>query len=175
MIESYSLHKFLAKHLELRGWPFPVHYGPTRVKSGNCVVIERNRNSGDTLDPNKTGEGDRLAVRLMGCAATVYAASGHKGAHLGDHETLCEDLVDSVHSGILLWAPQAKARVTITGGRPLRADELGYLTENPNWVGAAYQLTFAIGRGVFDHDSKGRIAKRYAKISDVETDVTAEN
>lgn len=194
MIASYELSKYLTAHLKLRGWPLAVQYGPVRFtpKPGeNAVIVERNRNSGDTVDPKRkpayTHDGKTIggrdisttetgvAVRLMQCAATVYASKGVKGAHLGDHETLCDDLVDALHCGILLWSGRAKSGVTIVGGRYLRADELELLTETPTWPGVAYQLQFAIERGVFDRNSGGTTAKRYAEIADVETDVNAEN
>jgi hypothetical protein len=190
MIASYELSKYLTAHLRLRGWPLKTVYGPVRFKPPahkNTVIVERNRNSGDTVEPKarpalaRESIGGRVmpstevgvAVRLMQCTATIFASSGAKGAHLGTHETLCDELVDALHCGILLWSGISKSGVTITSGRYLRADELDLLTEDPTWPGVAYQLQFAIQRGVFDRDSDGNPARRYAKIADVETDVNA--
>ena len=156
-----------ALHYDLKGMldelKFPIHwlYGPTPVTVDGypalTVVVERNRDgqSDAIRAPQGAHPNARQSrVRELPAKITIYAReTAVAGAHIGDHETLCEKVVDALIVALAEWGTAAKVgTIAITEARYLRADERADVEK---WPGVVYVLRFTVPRGVRRRDFLG--------------------
>jgi hypothetical protein len=153
----YEMSLAIRDDLLTRGFPFAVDYGPIRptieTYPEGLVTFERDRDASDAVRaPVGTSSNPRKFRTLdMGGRVTIYAASNVAGAHVGEHETLCEDYVDAVIVALVEWATANKAGpdLVITEARHMRANE----RDDPEeWTGAAYLIRFRVSRAVYKRD-----------------------
>ena len=163
-----SLTRGVAADLAARRFPFPVIFGPERMTraapTDTCIVIERDRDGGDGFDSvmgvqvnrgTNTPAGRRQATRFMGVQAMIWAKSNLTGADEGDHEDLCDQLVDALYSAVDTWQ-QANVRVMNfkPTGRYLKAHEIAELVAE-TWPGVVYLMRWRLPHGVYSTDFKG--------------------
>ncbi len=148
----------IVERLSARKFPFPVVYGPEqhdRDSFDTTIVFERDEKQNDTLGTAQGFQRNprKHYTRKLAVVATVYAKATVANAMIGDHEFLCEQLVDAVTVAIDEWCSEAKAGEPEYGEmRYLRRDEMGKLE---TWPGRAYVVRFKIGRGVMARDYLG--------------------
>jgi hypothetical protein len=148
----------LAERLTARKFPFPVVYGPEqhdRDAFDTTIVFQRDESVNDTIgSPQGQQRNPRKHyTRKLAVVATIYAKSTEPNAMIGDHEWLCEQLVDAVTVALDEWCSEAKAGEPEYGEmRYLRREEMGKLE---TWPGRAYVVRFKIGRGVMARDYLG--------------------
>lgn len=168
----YPLSKDIQGLLRAKNFPLRVHYGPERMhREGypdNVVIIERDREASDTIGPPRGVQRNprKMRVRGLAGAATIYARSSKAGAHVGDHETLCEKFVDALLVALEHWATETRAiEIPVTESRYLSADERLQLarthapgvdaTAIEQWPGAVYRIKFAVPRALLDLNYAG--------------------
>lgn len=168
----YPMSKDIQTLLAAKKFPLRVHYGPERMHREaypeNVVIIERDREADDTIGPPKGVQPNPRKVNARGLAsvATIYARSARAGAHVGDHETLCEKFVDAVLAALSNWAKASRAvHIPITSARYLSAAERLQVArehapgvEAPKieaWPGAVYRIKFLVPRALLDLDYAG--------------------
>jgi hypothetical protein len=146
----YELSRDIEERLRVRKFPLKVHYGPEAVSReyhDPTIVMLRDLDADDTLraPAGQQRNPRKFAVRELAALALVYAKSSLDGAHRGDHERLCEKLIDGLTTELEAWATEAKCDVlTLTGGRYVNPAEL----ELEKWNGVVYALRFRVPRGV---------------------------
>lgn len=150
----------LDEGLRARGYVAPLSYGPRRFDRGlpaaTEIVVERDCERGDSVT-SPTGAHKQPAKpapvilrRNLGVKCTVYAQSTLPGAMRGDHEDLCEALVDAFLTEAVDWLSAAKAGdLQVTEARMLAAKDFPDGTAMfEQWPGVAYLVRFVVPRGV---------------------------
>ncbi len=153
----YELSRDIETLMRNRKFPVVVRYGPERAKfepgHGSAVIlIERDREQGDSHGPARGAAQNprHRYTRTLACVATFYAKSGLSGARVGNHEALCEKLIDGFSCALYEWASTSKAVGTAFGsGQYLSASEFADLE---TWPGVVYRLRFSVPRGVVELD-----------------------
>lgn len=149
----------IAERLAARKFPFPIVYGPEqheRESFDTTIVFQRDDRNSDTIGSAQGTQRNprKHYTRKLGVTVTVYAKSTVEHAHTGDHELLCEQLVDALNVAIDEWCAEARAgEPEYAEMRYLRRDELPEALQT--WPGRAYVLRFKIGRGVMARDYLG--------------------
>lgn len=142
-----------------RKFPFPIVYGPELHKRGSfdtTVVFQRDESQNDTIgSPQGFQRNPRKHyTRKLAVEVRIYAKSSLPDAMIGDHERLCEQLVDALCVLLDEWCTEAKAgEPEFSEARYLRAAELE--EEFQSWPGRVYVLRFRVGRGVTARDYLG--------------------
>ncbi len=168
----YNLSRDVQTLLVAKNFPLKVHYGPERMhREGypeNVIVFERDREASDTVGPARGAQRNvrKMRTRYLTGVATVYARSSSAGAHVGNHETLCEKFVDALLVALETWAKATRAiEIPITEARYLSAAErLAAAKEHApdvkaeaieTWPGVVYRIKFTLPRALFDLDYAG--------------------
>jgi hypothetical protein len=116
----------------------------------NLIVIERDREQGDSVGPpiGVQKNARKVTVRHLGVTTKIYAQSSVEGAAIQDHEHLCDQLVDALIVAIYQWGSESKAGIIpFTESKYLSAGERN---EEETWPGVVYSLRYRIPRAVFD-------------------------
>jgi hypothetical protein len=141
--------------LRARGFPVRVVYGPERLTRGvhpgqTVIMFERDRDSGDAVDPSKGADnnGRFKRVRKLGVVVTVYTQSSQPGARVNEQEACCDSMVDALVVVLDEWFQGTKtgALVQYAESRMMRGEELD--GEYQQWPGCVYRLRFDLPRGV---------------------------
>lgn len=149
----YQFSQDITDMLVAKLFPVNVYYGPERLTRDGYydseIVIERDRTAADTID---TAHGNnpnprRTRTRDLAAFATIYARSGLPGAHIGDHEYFCEQLIDALTVCFVSWATQGRSVVAVTDARYVDAKARGGVE---TWPGVVYVIKFRVSRGVYD-------------------------
>lgn len=164
----YEMALDLADMLRARRFPVDVRYGPERAPKEHetataVIVIERDAESTDVFGPAQGPRTNpkRRGVRILAARARIFAKSSLPGAHLGDHERLCEQLADALHCAIYEWGVQGKTGgIQIASSRYLRDKERA---EIEAWPGVVYEILFGVPRGVADLTFAGEQARGDAR------------
>lgn len=157
----YEMHRDITETLRSRKFPFPVYYGPERHKRDRfdtSIIFERDRGSSDVVEPVKGAQRNprKREVRELAAMATIFAKSTLPGALIGEHERLCEQLVDAVIIALEEWGTATGAGyIPITEAKYLSAAEFLAELEAPaqismfeGWPGVVYRLKFRVPRGM---------------------------
>ena len=158
----YGFAQDIASMLSAQKFPVDVVYGPERLERvGFCdavIVIERDRDSSDTFS---TAIGSRanprmLRSRALAAKATIYARSSLPGAHIGDHEFLCEQILDGLFCAIVNWGHGGGAgEIPVSDGRYIDPRTPSHKALEGFAPGVCYELKFRVSRGVSDVDFTG--------------------
>lgn len=155
----YLCARAVGTHLATKNFPFPVKYGPERLKreavSTTSIVFERDRGNSESFEAPRGQQQNprKMATRQHGAMATIYARSNVPGAMVQDHEALCDQIVDAVFVGLYRWAKaQQLTTITLTEARYLSAADRNDIE---TWDGAVYVIRFKVPAGVFDRDYAG--------------------
>jgi hypothetical protein len=164
----YEFGRDIEAALRARKFPIRVEYGPDRSNVAGFpslrVLLQRDRTQSDAFDPAKGAQRNphKRGVRSLSTVFTIYASSSLRGAHVGDHERLCEQVVDALWIAILEWgvATQAGFIPVLSGGyasaQKLETGEV--------WPGVVYELRIRVPRGVNVLDYKGAAEPEHAVI-----------
>lgn len=155
----YELSQAVTADLRAREFPIAVEYSPRVVNSeafpDSVIVFERD----DAPDAVTAAVGvqsnpRKYRTRTVGGRILVYARSNADGADVGEHESVCEDLVDAVIVSLIDCVSAAKGGpdVPIVEARYLRREER---PEVEQWPGRVYLLRFRVPRAVFKRDGAG--------------------
>lgn len=158
----YEMSKAVAATLASRKFPVKMIYGPERLPSNartHVIRFERDRDASDSVvgvrgalrNPRK------VLGRELAAAATIWARSSLESAHHGDHERLCEQLVDGLLIAMSEWyrvhGHAGSAIDYITDSRYLNPKDLG--EEFEQWPGVVYRIKFRVPRAVHVLTYKG--------------------
>ncbi len=155
----YEFHKEIAALLAAKGQPAAVRFGPERVSCerfpGQVIVIEHDE-AGDQLAPPAgfSRNPRRVADRMIGAQATIYARSSLPAAHRGDHERECEKVIDAFTVALVAWgvnvvkSPKGAPVSSMRYVKPKASD--GSELSPEVWPGVAYEIKFRVPRGVFE-------------------------
>lgn len=153
----------------LRSKKFPVHVTYERselIQAGiqdQRVTMMRDTDQGDSFAaPIGAHQNPRKrADRQVGGRALLWVRSSLPGAMIGDHERLCDTLVDATFCA-LLEAARVVCRVgSLTVGEckylsPKELVDLGVAASvTDSWSGVVYSMRFKAPRGVYDVDYAG--------------------
>lgn len=155
----YELSQAVEIDLRARKFPIVVEYGPRVVDPESfpdgVIVIERD-DTPDAVGPAVGAQSNprKYRTRTLGGKATVYARSNVDGASVGEHEAVCEALVDALLVSLIECVSAAKGGpdVPIAEARYLRRDER---PEVEVWPGRVYLLRFRVLRAVLKRDGQG--------------------
>lgn len=155
----YEMSKDIADTLHARKFPTVHRYGAQRIQRSygdRIVLIERDIEQTDSFAPpvGSKPNPNRAGVRSLAGKVTIFAASALHGAMLGDHEKICEALVDALIVAIKEWGVASRA-----GDIPL--PEMRYLTPKDRedaeaWPGVVYMIRFRVPRSVNAVDYAGQ-------------------
>lgn len=144
-----------------RKFPIRVHYAPEYFSAGSVesrITIERDTQAGDAFLPvqGNTRNTRKRGVRKLGCIARVWAEATQPGVMQHNHEELCDDYVDGLHTALQDWLKEAKASADaeIVAGRFLAPEEIRRL-EGGEWPGVVYELKFRVPRSVDYRNGEG--------------------
>lgn len=163
----YELSRDVEELLRARLYPVTCLHGPERPGRGgqhHSLVMVFERASGDRFDAPRgfTVNPRKVATRQLACQVTIYAKSNLPGAHRGDHERLCEQLIDALTVTLDNWADRQRAvGLAVTGGAYLTAADRD---DVEGWTGVVYALRFNLPRGVMARDFNGE-ARPEASLS----------
>jgi hypothetical protein len=154
---TFQLARGVAELLTAQRFPVRVHYGPEQFERGaydDAIVIERDREGGDAVDPVRGAHSNPRAhgTRQIGMIAHVYARSSLEGARALEHEWLCDQYVDALIVAIRKWSVATRSGVAWGAGGFVDAAERG---DVETWPGVVYRLRFRIARGVADRTFEG--------------------
>jgi hypothetical protein len=153
------MHRDIAETLATRQIPFPVYYGPentTRDRFDTAIVFERERGANDLFRAGQGAQRNprKREIRELAAQVTIYARSSLGGAHIGDHERLCEQLADAVIIALEEWGTASRAgHIPITEAKYLSAADLATEQDAPDarvdvWPGVVYRIKFRVPRGM---------------------------
>ncbi len=155
----YELARDLQTLLTARKFPVNVIHGPPRLGlpetfgAGSLEVhTQLDAQGGDDVGGAARGSKAnprQVGTRAIGVRALIYARSSLDGAGIGDHEKLCQALVDGVIVSLLHWASETKAvGFAFKSGKMISRDErVAEGSDTP--PGAVYELVFSVPRGVY--------------------------
>jgi hypothetical protein len=143
-----------------RKFPLTWEYGPLNVKiedyPDSLVVVERDRTRADAVRPSLGTQGNpkKYRMRDLGAEIRIYARSTVEGAHVGNHEDLCEQIVDGLIVSLIEWGSSrlASADVPIVESRYLSPGERD---DVECWPGVIYLLRINVPRAVYKRDFTG--------------------
>ena len=156
---TYRLSVGVASLLNARGFPIPVTYGRERVERGSPslrIVVERDRENSDAILPvqGMRRNPPKVAVRMLASKATIWAKSELRGATQGEHEDLCEQIVDAVIAAVDDWiGSNHNVKPTFTEARYESPEAAG--APEGTWPGVVYVLRWAIPHEVTTRDYVG--------------------
>lgn len=146
----------------MRAARFPLHvvHGPERLTrtapTDTTVIVERDRDAGDSFDTVHGSHRNprRVATRLVGAKATIWAKSNAPGARDAEHEDLCDQIVDAFYVRLRIWihGHTGGALLAVRESRYLKSAELNGLE---TWPGVAYLMRWTVPRGVTGANYKG--------------------
>lgn len=153
----YELSRDLEARLREQRYPVRVVYGPERTarEAGGdmVIVIERDTQTSDTV---RSTQGFRanprsFAIRDLAVLARVHAYSPLRGAHRGDHERVCEQLVDALLCALRRWMSLGRT------GSDLAVTEARYDVDDSveAWPGVVYRVRFRVPRQMSELDWAG--------------------
>ncbi len=146
----------LREALVTRKVPYPLVYGPERLTQGSSVsshiVVERDRQSGDTWQAAKTHSKNpqRIFARGIGGVVRIYAESTRRGASTEDHERIADQVVNQVMMALRVIVVARRSEMRIRSSRLLTLDELA--EAGLTYPGVVYELRLEIGMGVDDEN-----------------------
>lgn len=154
----YQLARGVTALLHADKFPVPVLYGAERMQRGAhtvCVIFERVKEAdrvgaptGTQRNPGKRGD------RMRAVRAEVWAKSELPGARLGEHEDLCEQIVDAVCVAVSRWAQENRYAANLLPVSAGFIDPPG-LGKPEAWAGAVYALRWDVPTAVFAADYLG--------------------
>lgn len=155
----YRMARDVGEAMRARGFRVREEYGPERTQRdgyyGGVIVFERDRESGDRYEAPRGAKRNarKIATRMLGVVATVYAQSAVSGARVNEHESECEALVDGLLASLYDWFERTRAGVFT----PI---SLGYVPASDRddtevWPGVVYQVRFQVPRAVSVLDYQG--------------------
>lgn len=164
----YEMALDLRDMLHAKRFPVDVRYGPDRAPKANerataVITIERDTGSTDVFGPAKNPKPNPRprGVRVLAVRARIYAKSSLPGAHIGDHERLCEKLADALHCAIYDWGVQGKTGgIQIASSKYVRDEDRA---EIEVWPGVVYEILFGVPRGVAELFYAGEKARGDAR------------
>lgn len=154
----YQMALDLEANLQELKFPIHVHYGPERTERegyDDVIVMERDRQGQDVvLAPRGQQRNPRhVRDRQLACVATIFAVSTKGGAHVGDHEDLCERYVDAFVAALYDWGVASRAGdIAVTSAKYLDKSQRA---DTETWPGVAYEIRFRVPRGVTRKDFDG--------------------
>lgn len=157
----YDLHYDLRTMLTELKFPIDWRYGPLPLDPSGypdlTVVVERDRDgASDAIRPPQGAHPNarQMRVRELPAKIMVFAReSAIANAQIGDHERLCEKIVDALIVALAEWGTAARVgTITPTESRYLRKDERADVEV---WPGVVYLMRFAVPRGVLRRDFLG--------------------
>jgi hypothetical protein len=160
----YEMMTALAAAFAARKFPTSFEYGPKQVApeawSDHLLVLERDHEAGDTLNPPNGAQSNprRYANRGLAVKATIWAKSNLDGARINEHQAECEQIIDAFLVSFSEWAT---AHLALLGNVAPSFQEMRYLkaSELPQggdtWAGVVYQIKFRVNRGVEKRDYEG--------------------
>ena len=156
----YDLARGVDTIMQARSYPVRVVYGPERLKRGtptdSVIVVERDRDAGDQFQPTQGVRVNtrRVATRMLGARATIWAKTNLAGARVNEHEAYCEQLVDAFYVAVHEWMQAATGVATfgVSEAKYLAAHELADVEA---WTGVVYSLRWRVPRGVYSTDYHG--------------------
>lgn len=135
--------------LRSRGVPFPVVDGPEQGApisyARERIVVENFGNDSFEAPLSQHRNPKAVALRVVGAKLTIYAKSPRAGALPFEHRERAERVLD--HVLVCLDALGRRSQLRFLSGQWITPEDFNE-TERPN--GAAYELTFTIGRAVYD-------------------------
>ena len=146
----------LREALVARKVPYPLVYGPERLEQGSSVrphiVVERDRQSGDTWQAAKTNNANpqRIFARGIGGVVRIFAQSTKRGAAVEDHERIADKLVNQTMMALREIVVARRSALSIKSSRLLTLAELA--EAGLTYPGAVYELRIEIGMGVDDEN-----------------------
>ncbi len=143
----YELSRDLEASLQARKFPLRIAYGEIVNTTRPPPVRSRLK-----------------MVRDLAVIAVIYAKASEAGAHIGDHERLCEKLVDAFQCALYDWSVEAKSgTIPITEARYLSKENAADVELWPDVMqwghsGVLYALRFSVPRGVYllDFENQAR-------------------
>ncbi len=162
----YKMSRELQALLRAKDFPVSVDYSPKPLPRGEhftglAIEISRDREASDAISPRPGAWKNPNAVRRRDMAVRCYiwARSSKGGAHIGNHEDVCEALVDAVICGLRSWylAHVHADLLEFTEARYVgpHAVEPEYSDPVGSWPGVIYRLKFRVPRAVCDVDYAG--------------------
>jgi hypothetical protein len=151
----YEMMRDVEAMLHDRNFPVECQYEPSTIVPGlspDRTIITFARDGVDSF-ASLQGRDGKILVRAVSVTARVFAASSVVSADRQDHERECEAIVDALLVAIHDWcaAPNADGKSAgppkIGAMRYLKAADLGLPADAPTG-GVAYQIEFAVNRGV---------------------------
>jgi hypothetical protein len=145
----------LGAALVAQGCPVKVVDGPEdtgTASSGRERIVIEHDERGDSFRVPATPQKNPKPVlaRMIGAKVTIYAQSTRPGAQPFEHRRRAEKILDlvCVALGVVLSTRKAAPGAFVpTGGRFIVPADL---EKSERQGGAAYELTFTVGRAVFD-------------------------
>lgn len=140
--------------LQSRKVPHPVVYGPERLVQSSAVlphiVIERDRQQGDTVGPPKTRSKNpqRVFVRGIGAVARVFCQSTLAGAGIEDHERDADKVINQLLVALRGIVLARKSDLRVSSSRFLTSAELA--EAGLTYPGVVYEMRFVVDMGVAD-------------------------
>ncbi len=156
----YEMFGDLRDRMHARKFPTHFEYGPERTHReghhfSNLIVIERDREQSDTVEPahGQVRNARKKFTRHLAAKATIFACCTAAGAHVGEHERVCEALVDALLVEIEDWGTESRAgQIPVTESRYMSAAER---SDVETWPGVVYTVRFRVARGVQRLDYTG--------------------
>lgn len=150
----YQMSRDLEANLRERLFPVEVMYtarrDPGRVPCSYTIVVERDTQQGDSVEPPRGATADprQVRTRRLGVIATFYVSSPLDGARRQEHERVCDQLVDAWIVSLLEWVAQSRGlrdMVSFTEARYLADDEIDGAEVSASVV---YRMRFTVPRAV---------------------------
>lgn len=146
----YEMMRDVEAMLHDRNFPVECQYEPSTIVPGlspDRTIITFARDGVDSF-ASLQGRDGKILVRAVSVTARVFAASSAVSADRQDHERECDAIVDALLVAIHDWCEEGKAGPPKIGAmRYLKAADLGLPADAPTG-GVAYQIEFAVNRGV---------------------------
>lgn len=156
----YEMFGDLRDRMHARKFPTQFAYGPEHTAReghhfSNLIVIERDREQSDEVEAahGQVRNARKKFTRRLAAKATIFANCTSPGAHVGEHERVCEALVDALLVEIEDWGTESRAgQIPIKESRYLSAHER---SDVETWPGLVYLVRFLVPRGVQRLDYTG--------------------
>lgn len=153
----------LRDKLSDRGVPYPVVYGPERMRqtpsTTSHITVMRDRAVGDVFaGPKSNAQNPNVIQSLqIGAKCRIYAHSTKSGANVWDHERLADAVLDQVVLALRDIVTPRKNFWTLKTARMVTPAEAGE-PDLERWPGVIYELKFSVHRAVLDIDYAGESA-----------------
>jgi len=156
----YAISKDVETELTARGCPLPVIYGPEPVADlalvRSRIVIERPRESGDTIGPPRAHKHNprRAAERGIAARVRIYAHATVEGARVQDHESVAEQAAGLIVVALQIAIARQKTTAAFSSSGYVAPAALE-IPELRVWPGVVYEIDLTVQRGVFDRTWAG--------------------